>query len=79
MLADRTLGAIVCALMLCTPGATLAAEEELPDMELLEYLGMWEESDEDWVILDTAMAAESKEGSDPAPQGEESMENDDES
>ena len=24
--------------------------EEVPDMEFLEYLGMWEESDEDWLL-----------------------------
>ena len=28
-----------------------AAEDGLPDLELLEYLGSWEESDEDWLLF----------------------------
>ena len=79
MLADRSIGAMVCGLLLCGIGVVCAAEEEVPDVEFLEYLGMWEESDEDWLLLEEAMAAETEERSDPAPQGEESMENDDES
>lgn len=79
MLADRPIGAMVCGLLLCGSGAVSAAEEDLPDIEFLEYLGMWEESDEDWLLLEGKMAAEPEERSDPAPQGEESMEKDDES
>jgi len=59
----------------------LAADDELPAGEFLEYLGSWEESDEVWLVidqLDELVAAESEERSDPAPQGEESTENDDE-
>ena len=82
MLADRscvgTLGALLCGLALCGSG-TVCAAEDVPDIEFLEYLGMWEESDEDWLLLEGAMAAENEEGSDPAPDGEESTENDDES
>jgi len=29
----------------------LAADELQPDLELLEYLGSWEESDEDWLLF----------------------------
>lgn len=29
-----------------------AEEEPIPDMAFLEYLGMWEESDEEWLLLD---------------------------
>ena len=40
----------------------LAADTDLPDMDLLEYLGLWEESDEEWVLLSedtgTQVAAE---------------------
>ena len=48
-------------------------------MEFLEYLGLWEESDEEWLIIDRQIAIESDERIDPAPQGEESAEKDDES
>ena len=77
MLADRSLGAMVCGLLLC--GAGYAAEDDVPELDFLEYLGMWEESDEDWLLMDGTLAAEAEERSDPEPQGEESMEKDDES
>ena len=52
-------------------GVALADEEEIPDLEFLEYLGSWDESDEDWVLLaendaEEALDDESK----PAPQGD---------
>ena len=56
----------------------LAADAEEPDMEFLEYLGQWEETDEEWVMIDQQMNLDSDERTDPAPQGEESTENDDE-
>lgn len=59
------------------------AEDEQPDMEFLEYLGSWEESDEDWLLFDVrdseAVVADEKERSDRAPSGKESTESDDES
>jgi len=55
------------------------AEEEAPEMDFLEYLGMWDESDEDWQLLDPDTIAENEERTDPVPQGEESTENEDES
>ena len=51
-------------------------------MEFLEYLGMLEESDDEWLALaddEGLLAADSEERTDPAPEGEESRENDDES
>lgn len=78
MLADRTFGAMVCGLLLCG-GVYAAEEEDAPDIEFLEYLGMWDESDEDWLLLEGTVVADTEERSDPAPQGEESMEKDDES
>ena len=43
-------------------GVAGATEDELPDLEFLEYLGSWEESDEEWLLFDaevsTAAAAE---------------------
>ena len=56
----------------------LAADDEIPDMEFLEYLGSWEESDEDWLILAEATEPVADKRSDPAPEGEESAEKDDE-
>jgi hypothetical protein len=58
--------------------APALADEEPPDAEFLEYLGFWEESDEEWLLFDTAADDTDTMRNDPAPQGEESMENDDE-
>ncbi len=70
--------ALVGALLLgCS--VVLAADEEIPDPEFLEYLGLWEESDEDWLIFDEPVSAETDERSEPAPEGEESPEKTDES
>jgi hypothetical protein len=60
-------------------GVVFAADEEVPDPEFLEYLGLWEESDEDWLIFDEPVTAETDERSDPASEGEESPEKTDES
>ncbi len=60
-------------------GTALAAESQEPDMEFLEYLGLWEESDEEWMMMDHQMNVESEERIDPVPEGEESTEDDDES
>lgn len=77
MLADRKLGALMCGFVACGCGVAYAAEEE-PDAEFLEYLGLWEGSDEDWLIIEDSMAAEKEQHSDPLPDGEESPEKDDE-
>ncbi len=60
-------------------GTVLAAEAEEPDMEFVEYLGLWEESDEEWLMVEYQMDAESEERIDPVPEGEESTEDDHES
>ena len=78
MLADRGLGMVVCGLLVCS-GVAAAEEEDVPDMDFLEYLGMWEESDEDWQILEETMTVDNEERSDPVAEGEESMEKEDES
>ena len=69
--------AIACGL-LGTGGAVVAEDEELPDIEFLEYLGSWEESDEDWLLVSDVDRVRKEltkdERSDPAPQGEESTE-----
>jgi len=75
MSASRTL--LIGSLLFC--GLVLAADDELPDMEFLEYLGSWDESDEEWLIFADTQDDTAKERSDPVPQGEESTEKDDES
>ena len=59
-------------------GMVSAAEDEEPEMELLEYLGLWEETDEEWLMMEQQLNAESEQRIDPVPEGEESMEDDDE-
>ena len=79
MSAERRLRTFLCSLALCASSLLLAAEAEAPDTEFLEYLGMWEESDEDWLLLDETVMAENEERKDPVLDGEESTENEDES
>jgi len=69
--------AIVCGLVGATSGVS-AENDELPDIEFLEYLGSWEESDEDWLLVSDVDGVRNEltkdERSDPAPPGEESTE-----
>lgn len=81
MSAERTpLLHIALACGLLGQGGALA--DEMPDMEFLEYLGSWEGSDEDWLMVNDAdYVREDRlddERSDPAPTGEESTESEDE-
>ena len=71
---------LLCGCLACTWPAT-AADDDQPDMAFLEYLGSWEESDEDWQVLDDGVLEMAKEEqrSDPAPDGEESTEQQNES
>ena len=71
------LGLFVCGMFLGT--GALAATETPPDAEFLEYLGMWQETDEEWVFQDGLLTAEDEERSDAATEDEESPENEDES
>ena len=75
MLAKRAL--LTATLLFCS--LVLAADDEIPDMEFLEYLGSWEESDEEWIIFADSNEKADEKRSDPVPQGEESTEKDDES
>lgn len=82
-LASHELQALCCAVLVCTSVAAMADDEteteEALDMAFLEYLGMWDETDEDWLLLDDDAVAENQERTDPVPQGEESTEKTDES
>jgi hypothetical protein len=73
--------AVLWGLLGCS--AIVAADDEvMPDIEFLEYLGSWEESDEDWVLLAVEAAeqvASDEKRTDPVLKEKESVETDDES
>jgi len=75
--------AVLCGLLACG-GVLMAQEAEAPDLEFLEYLGSWEESDEDWILFseekvtDKAESDVSVSKTDAAPQEEKVAELDDE-
>ena len=73
----RRTAAVGALLLGCS--LVLAADEEIPEPEFLEYLGMWEESDEDWIIFDEPVTADREESSDSETEEEESTEKTDES
>ena len=50
-LADTVIKHRVVRSVWSTPVAE-AENDEVPDMEFLEYLGLWEETDEDWLLLE---------------------------
>ena len=77
MLVSRYLTAIL--LIVCS--VAVVADEELPEIEFLEYLGLWEGSDEEWLMFNDPLNADNKDQqrSDPAPEGKESTEKRDES
>jgi hypothetical protein len=77
MLASRCLSAA----LLIIASLAVAADEELPEIEFLEYLGLWEESDEEWVMFNEPLNADNKDQlrSEPVPEGEESTEKHDDS
>jgi hypothetical protein len=66
--------------LLCASSLALAADEEMPEIEFLEYLGLWEGTDEDWTMFSDLVEAtdQTNRRSDPAPKGKESTEKDDE-
>ena len=73
--------AVLLGLFACS--GVVVAEDEQPDMEFLEYLGSWEESDEDWLLFNDpdreAVVADEIKRNEPVPAGKESTETDDES
>lgn len=81
MSARRKLFSSAPGALLIICGLALAADAEAPEIEFLEYLGMWEESDDEWLVFAEAdtVAVDSDERIDPVPEGKESTEKDDES
>ncbi len=73
--------AVLLGLFGCS--GVVVADDEQPDMEFLEYLGSWKESDEDWLLFDGMEnepgAADVHKRSGPELEGKESTESDDES
>lgn len=77
MSVERQIAFVACGLSLCAVAS--AAEEPAPDVDFLEYLGTWEETDEEWLMYSELRVLEMDTQSDPAPEGEESTEQEDES
>jgi len=82
-LGSGELRALLFGTLLCASAGVLAQtgeeDEELPDIEFLEFLGLWEETDDEWLLLDEDEVADNDERSDPVPEGKESTETEDES
>lgn len=54
-------------------------EEDLPDLDFLEYLGSWEDGDEDWVVVAEEFMGQPAAAADtPGPAGEEESDDADE-
>jgi hypothetical protein len=70
---------VLLGALLLFGGLVQGADDEMPDEDFLEYLGLWEESDEDWLMFDASATTENEERVDPVPDGEESTEKEDES
>ena len=73
---------VASSLLMLASACALAADEDEPDMAFLEYLGMWEESDEEWLAFENdrdEVAADSDRRIESAPDSEESQEYEDDS
>jgi len=70
--------ALLCGLAAGGEIALADDEDELPDLEFLEYLGSWEESDEDWLLFNELdgepAASDEREANDDEPEGKKSTE-----
>lgn len=77
-MADGNKLIVLLLLWIAAAHAAVGDEEAPPEAEFLEYLGMWEETDEEWLLHEEIVAADSEERSDPAPEGEASTETKDE-
>ena len=70
---------VLLGALLLFGGLVQGADDEMPDEDFLEYLGLLEESDEDWLMFEKLLTTENEERVDPVPDGEESTEKEDES
>lgn len=78
MSAERHVALLFCGLCLGTVAVAEEPAEPAPEVEFLEYLGMWEQTDEDWQLIDEVGAVVAEERNEPAPEGEASTETEDE-
>ena len=83
MSAERLVRLVVLWGLTGACGLVTAEDTEAPDLEFLEYLGSWEEAEEDWILLapDVSPENESSNNNDEsvdAPDGEKLAELDDE-
>jgi hypothetical protein len=74
---------LVVALLWASTGILAETEpetedEETPDLEFLEFLGIWDEDDYEWLLPQDEGLADSDERADPVAKGEESTETEDE-
>ena len=67
----------ILACSVCVGGIAIAAEEEAVDTAFLEYLGEWDEADDDWLLFDEADQAAAGEREKPEKEEAESPEKDD--
>ena len=73
-LADQRAVLAVTMLALVAP-AIADEEEEVTDMEFLEYLGSWEESDEEWQLLEDVIMVNNEDApTDETDEGESETE-----
>lgn len=68
-------GSVLLWGLLGVSGLVIAQDAEAPDLEFLEYLGSWDDTDEDWVILvvdaeETNASEETEQQDVSAPDGE---------
>ena len=70
-LADRAT-LLVCGLCLGTAAAADEAPEAeaMGDIEFIEYLGLWEESDDEWLMLDDEQDSEEAPEKEPETEDE---------
>jgi len=59
--------------------AAVAQEDEAPDLAFLEYLGSWQESDEEWLVVAEELATPADDEEEDTPEAEtDDTEQDDE-
>lgn len=70
--------ALLCGLVAGCGNVLADDEEKLPDLDFLEYLGSWEESDEDWLLFNELdgepAASDERETNDDEPEGKKTTE-----
>lgn len=68
-LADQRTALCIALAVCCAPAWADENGEPVMDMEFLEYLGSWDETDEDWQVLDGVIMVEREDA--PAEETEE--------